>query len=469
MKQAFLITMFFVNICYVMSINNEAIKLPKQNKIEHTFSGDLTETKSFHLIFTKHRKTKEFQVFSYLYDGVEITKIGVLNSKYSYSLISFHFNENIFSLLMKYKIKKESFIKRIDINIETSEIVENKPLSHKHFETSIRKANKSILIYKSEKELLIKQYTESEEVQENTINLELNNGELKRFFKDQNISSVNTDEFIANGSTSKLRVYLINNKIVFTKENQEENQTSVVSVSLEDIKDKYVYKKFDNKGEKLKKSTSFLNGKRLYQLAVSKNSGYIKIWDIDSKEELNHITLNEGLSFLLKDTHLFVGITNYLKQSSKNKYIPTITINKTENELLRLRVDYVDITYSYGYDWWWHHQQFMMHMQMQQQQMMNSVPNFGPSFLGNDFHFNNYSISKINRHFVLLIDQDSKVSNNVLPKTVYKNVNKEIYIDRVEDVSDYKHVSSCFLKESFRYIVYSKRLKSFVIKTDKLE
>jgi len=470
-KIAMLVMMLFLNIGFANLIEDELIKLPDHFKVENTFSGDLPDNKSFHLIFAKNKNTKRFEIFSYLYDGDKVIEMGVIKNKHSYSLVSFHSNGNMLSLLLNYKIKKENFIRKIELNIESKEISESKAFGHKDFETSFRKVDRSILIYKSKTDLLIRQFKGSEEAQEKNINISIEGTSIKRYFKDQYISSINTDEFVDNGSTLKLKVYLIEDDLVFTKEDQKGNQTSVLIFSLNNDNDPFRNSFSNTNAIKFKKSTSYVFDNKLYQLAISKDKGTIKVWDIYTNRVLSEIALQESLGKYVKSKENFKGITDYLKQAAKKKYIPTIAVNKTIAGIGLVRIDYVDITYSYNYNWWWHHHQFMMWQQQQmhfQNNMMNSVPNFGPS-LSNNYILDLYKFESDDRYFELLIDGKGSIANNDNTETVYSDLNKEEYIDKLEDIDDFKYESSCFLKDSFRFIAYSKVRKGFVFQTNELK
>jgi len=467
LKITILLLVFFLNKSYA----NEIIKLPKHFKVESTFSGDLPDNKSFHLIFTKNTNTKNFEVFSYIYDGVKSEKLNTFVSEKPYGIVSFHYDNDIISLVLSYKIKKDYFVKRIGINTVTKAIEETEALPHDDLLTSIRNKKSSTLIYKTKEEFIIRQFFGNLPLKKYKLEIKDKEHEIKKFFKDNNVSSINTNEFVSNGATSKVRVYSIGDKLIFTKENDSDNKTETLEVLFDKDNLKTSFKTFINTGEKkYKRNTSFIMDNRLYHLGVSKEEGSIKIWDISSKKTLNEISINDALISKSTTSKDFEGFEIFLKQASRKKHNPTITVNKTENNNFLLRVDYVDVLYSYHYNWWWHHHMMMqMHQQMHMQNMMNSAPSFGPAF-SDDYIFENYTLREENHHFELLIDE----SGNMLPKdkrtdTIYKEIDKEEYIDTLDDVKGIKHESSCFLEDSFRYIAYSKSFDGFVFKTNKLK
>ena len=458
-KIIFLAMLFFVNKSYA---NNE-IKLPKQYKIENTFSGKLAEKNSFHLIFTKNTNTKSYEVFTYLFDGNKTQKITSIVSDRPYEISSYFYNDDIISLLLNYKVKKKYFILRIDINTTTKEINKSQELLHKDFMTSLVSKNKAIYIYKNKKEFIVRQYNVAKEVIESKLNIDSANGYIRDFFEDNRARFIDTNEFVANGSTASVRAYYFKEKIFFTK--QIDTKTEVLQISLNGGKlvtsKNFVINTTDGG---FKKNTSFLFEDKLYQLGINKNLGIIKISNFKNGSELQTISINDALLTHAQTGVDFDGILNFLKQTAKNKYIPTITINETTSGNLLLRIDYVDTSYSYN-NWWMYHQ---MQMQMQMQNAMNSAPHFGPSVTNQNI-YDNIVLTNQKHFFQVLID----TTGNVLPMqtffTKHKEINKKEYTQTIEKIPGFKFVSSCFLKNSFHYIGFFKKTRTFVIKENPLK
>jgi len=458
----------FVHISYA----NDVIKLPKHFKTENTFSGDLSATNSFHLVFSKNKKNKMYSVHSFLFDGENVIKLTPFENKKSYSLLSFHKKNDVLSLLLTYKIKKDNYLQRVDINTTTKEITKKEPALHKDFVTVIRDDNRSIVIYKSDEDFSIFQYNGTDNVLKSTLKLDKENKAYDDFFEGKKIDAVKTNEFVANGSTLNSRVYLDNSDLIFTKENTKDNYTEVVKVSLNDKELKRSeIKKYDNKreGKAYKKFTSFYQNNKIFQFGNDKKEANIKIYNTNNSNNTD-IKIDDSLVSKIKGNDSFSGIESFLKQAGKNKHNTTITVNPTKNNKLKVRVDYVDITYSYHYNWWWHHHQFMMWQQ--QNMIMNNVRSSIPSGFGprqpNDLYFNSYIIKKEKRYFELLLNTNNEILNEELPDNIYKEIDKKEFIDKLENMKDIKHESSCFLKNSYRYIGYSKKLKGFIIQTNKI-
>jgi hypothetical protein len=486
MKRGFIliIVFAFTSLTNANNIIFNEIVIPKNYKTENTFSGDLSDTDSFHLIFTKNKKTKTYKVFSYLFNGNTTTELPSLLNEKSCEVVSFHKKNNILSLLLSYKIKKKFFIRKVDYNLKTKKKIDSEVTSHDDFVTSIRESDKSILIYKTDDVFRVSTYSGNEASFDKELSLEQNE-DIKNFLKKQSVTSIKTDEFVANGATNTVRLYYEDNTLFFTRDSDDPLAVNVIGISLNnkktnvtqllklDLNNENLVPEiltFENaNGKKFKKATSFFTKDKLFQLALSKKQGFINIADVNTGKVLNNIPLNESMSKFTKGNSEFQGIEKFLKNAGKNKYNATITANKTKSNKIRLRVDYVDISYNYNYNWWWHHQMMFQHQQMMMQQnIQRSIPSgFGPR-VPDDTYFENATITKEKRHFELLIDIEGNLLNEDLPEALYKEIDKKNYIKKLDENTKLKHVSSCFLKNSFRNISYNKKTKSFTINSRNL-
>ncbi len=468
-----IVVLFFTTILFANEELKNKIKLEKYYKIKNTFSGNLSENSSFHLIFAKNKKTKKQEVFTYVFDGNKIEKLPEIIHTKPFSIVSFHQENNILTLLLSYDKKKTAYLKKVDIDIVNKQHVISEEIPHEDFITSFREKNRSVLIYKTEDALLFKNFISLNKTKESVYNFTGKKDPIKKFFKDNSITALKTNEFVANGATTSLKAYLNKNEIIFTKDNLKKKTTSLFRISMEKevIEQPEIFSFLNqSSSKKFKKHTSYFSNKKLFLLSLHKKNGRIKIYDSRNKELLNTIDLNESLISKIKSNSNFTGVKEFLKNASRNKYEPTITVNKTKTDKIKIRVDYVDASYNYHYNWWWHHHQFMMWQnQMHMQNMNFSAPSgFGPS-QPNEKIFNGAVTNKKERFFELLINNKGLVSEESLPESFYKEINKNKYIDELEEKTLLKHKSSCFLKDSFRYIFYSRKNKEFLIKTKLLE
>ena len=231
----------------------------------------------------------------------------IKNNK-AYSVISFHEQNNILTLLLSFKKKRDNFLRKVNINLTTKEVVEGSIINHNDYITSFRENNRSVLIYKTDNKLLIKEYTGTENVNSSNYEFTSKKDVIKEYLKNSSLVPIKTNEFVSNGSTSNLKGYLNNTSITLTKENQSKNETKVLELNFNKNKlEVSKIKKFKNSNgnKKFKKSTSYISKNQLFQLGVSKKSGTIKISDISSEKNLNAISLDASLLLILKETQNF--------------------------------------------------------------------------------------------------------------------------------------------------------------------
>ena len=468
----FVILLFTITL-FAIENPKTNIKLDKHYKIENTFSGDLSNENSFHLIFTKNKKSKKFDVFTYIFDGTSVTELKPIESKKKLSVVSFHKKNNTLSLLLSYKNKGKKFLKEYTVDTTNNEIIASEAMNHEDFVASFREKNRSVLIYKTDETLVFKNFTSLQTVKTATYTFSKKDDYIKEYFEDESVEAVKTDEFVANGAIGTLRSYLKGDDIFFTKENQKKNTTALLKLSLnsERIEGNNI-KIFTNKNNKkrFKKHTSYYNNDHLFLLGLNKKTGTIRIFDTNTSKELSSITIDSSIKEYIKADSKFSGIEKFLKKAGKNRFNPTITVNKTTTENLKVRIDYVDKDYNYHYNWWWHHHQFMMwqnHMQMQQ--INFSRPGgFGPS-QPSELPFYLAKEQKQKRFFEIIIDSNGLLNNEANFETTFKDIDKKKHIDNLENKKKIKHKSSCFLDNSFRYIGYNKRQKIFFFKTETLK
>ncbi len=461
----FVLVSLFTSICFANTIVNNTIKLPKEFKVLNTFSGEISDTKSFHLILSKNRKNNNYSIHSYTFENSTIKELKVIENDQLYSVVSFHKEKNILTILFSYTKKGKEYLQKVNINFITNTFSKEKATSHKNFEASFKEKNRSVLLYKHKNELICEQYIGSDKKINSKYNFEKYNDKIKVILRDEAVSTINTDEYVKNGSVNSLNAYLKNDQIYFTKYNKYKKTTSVLKINIKDsiLKPLVIDIKNYNKVKLFKKNRSFFYGNKLFYLGLNKKEGVIKITDITNKKTLNTILIDSSLNSKIKGNESFEGIEKFLKNAGKNKYIPTITVNKAVHNTLIIRVDYVDQTYSYNNNWWFFNQQMQFH-----NQMLRAPGGFGPNSQM-EYYFNNATTNKENRFFEMLVDQNGILLDKELTKTVYKQIDKKKHREKLKETIDISKESSCFLKNSFRYIGYSKKLKEFVIQTNTLK
>ena len=472
LKKTFLVVLTFMSTTvFANEIFTQSIKLDKHYKVENTFSGDLFENTSFHFIFTKNKKTKKKEILGYIYNGNSVEKLESF-SNYNYlSVTSFHNTKSHLIVLFSYEEDHSRYLKKVVYDLNSKKISENITLTNERFEGSFRTKDRSVLIYKIKDTLKTRSFNGTNKVEVSKYVFSNKKDPVKKYLKESIINTIKTDEFVANGSTFELKAYLDGNKIIFTKDDSSKNQCSVLTISLDNNKitpSKIL--EFENKNgdKRYKKSISYYNNDHLFFLSLGKKSGAIKIFNISKNEEVNNFVLNADLDSKILKNEDFKGVEDFLKNASKNKFKPTITVNKTKSDKIRIRVDYVDVNYGYHNDWWWHHQQFMRWQnQFHMQQMRVNLPSgFGP----NPTEYVDIPLLNTQkRYFEFTLDINGKINQEDSSETIYKEIDKKQYIETLEEIKNIKHESSCFLKDSFRYIGYSNKRKEFIFQTNKIK
>ena len=126
------------------SKKSNSITLDDKYKVETTFSGNFKNESSFHLIVAKNKDTKNFEIIPYIYqqDAFKNLKSIVFDSEPS--LVSFHSNDAVISLITSHKKGKDEVFSVYDINSETGETQKSKDISSKDFKAVSRNPNNNL-------------------------------------------------------------------------------------------------------------------------------------------------------------------------------------------------------------------------------------------------------------------------------------------------------------------------------------
>ncbi|SDX16790.1 hypothetical protein SAMN05444411_103254 [Lutibacter oricola] len=455
--------------------NNIEFTPSKNQKIEGTFSGDISKKQSVHLIFANNKTSKTYEVIPFYMDEMDkIVQLENINFKKSPGIVSYHLSKNTLTLILSEKEKKTSqFYHIIDYNLENLTKT-SKKIEKKDEDFTIRQPKCTYIVNTQKTYLNIQRIDNSNTINQHQVT-PTNSEKFKEIFKNNSPDVVNTNEFVKNGSINNLQSYLENNKLRFIKLNNKTNTVNSISINLED----YSYKFNDFENNDLidnKDSNSFIHDQKLFSILVSKKDALLKINDLDKGKELLKKSLLNEIKSIDKSK-----IENIIKKASKGKNKPTITINKSINNKMVVNVDYVDArVYNYHFNWWFHHwmwQQQQWHTQqmmnmMQNQinintqnfQRMKSFSSFGPNVF--DYGDSMYT-SSIKKSITFVLDSGLKINKNASTKTKFKEIDRDKYLNPLKENTKLRHITASFQKDSFRYIYYSKTLKKFYIKTSK--
>tara|TARA_R110001583_G_scaffold145635_2_gene297594 strand:- start:25508 stop:26860 length:1353 start_codon:yes stop_codon:yes gene_type:complete len=441
-------------------------KLQKHQKIEGTFSGDINQKQSVQLIIVKNTVSKLFEIIPFYFDkDNNSTQFDLITFEKSPSIISYHFNNNNLTLLATQKIKNKTQLVILDLDLTTKKHTSKIIDDFKDAKAIFRLENKTIFVHKTVSSLKITEVINSVNQKKNKIIIDSQNFQQFRSLFEEIPDIVNTNEYVKNGSTNKFQGYYYENNLIFTKINKKNTEVNSITTDLNNYSFK-LNRISLNDLEGVKDLNTFLYNNKLYTMLVSKNNAHLKIIDINNSEE----KFSKSLNTELKNHFNNDDLENFIKQASKKRNKPTITVNETIENKLVLNIDYVDTTvYNYNYNWWFHHwmwQQQQWHMQQSMQQIKVNIPSFGPNTIG----FENVlsDTEKTNKSIKLVLDTSFKINKEATTQTIKKEIDKEKYLDDLKENKSLKHITASFQENSIRYIYYSKKLKTFIIKTSNL-
>lgn len=466
MKFLFFSILFILTNLNPNPTSDPTLTLARHYKVESTFSGNTEGEKSFHLIIAKNNKTKSYEIIPVEFKNNTLSSYESIHFDKKPSIVSFHNNGNMVSLITSVKAKKHNQFNVIDIDLTSGENFMSENISAEDFKAVIRKPNTNLLVFSNKKEIKIINAVSANSIKTITAIPDKNNKYIFNELKDSSLDAVNKDEFVINGSINKIRAYSEGEELIITHENIKQGSTTVAKIALDKGAQvgvaERVYLVKSNK--KSKKSTSFVDGQKLYQLKLNKEAGDINVFDFKTD---NQSSLSLEDSQVSKKSKGFTSIEDFLKKSSKSINEPTVSVNKSKSGNVVLRADYVNRnTYNYSYNWWWHHhwmmQQQMWHHQQMMRQAQQNIPKFGPSPEIYD-EIAMVTAKADHHYFEIVLTPEVEVVSNSSEETVHKYIDKKKYVEELDKNKSIKHASSLFVGETFRYFAFDNRKNVFKI------
>ncbi|WP_299440369.1 hypothetical protein [uncultured Aquimarina sp.] len=451
--------------------------LNKGQKVKSTYSGDIDQKSSIHLIIYKDKNRKEYGIKPFFIDeNNKIIELNDINFSSEPTILSYHKNEETLTLIASEdtKLKLGIFTKKltiIDVNINTKESKIKVLPKFKLPKVTVRLPEKSILLnyIVEEKRIDITNIVNGDNIIQTPFNVSEDYGIFKRIFSSQP-KFINTNEYIENGAIDDTKVYYDKGLLYF--DYIRRNNQSILSLVLNPVQSNSLqFQIIDNLDiEKIKNLNSFYHKGNLFLMIKTKKSTILSVVDIKTG----------SIKFKKPIQGNFIGYFNdeNLRLIDKairiQRHKPTITINKSVEGLNVLRLSYVDkTTYNYHNNWWFHHQMFqnMMHQQQEfmRQQNFNRMPSFGPNNETFDLYNTEVpSIIKENEFIKIVFDNNLNPIKNASVKTVKEYIDKNLYLEPFKDQKGIKHFTAAFSTESIRTIHYSKKSKKFIIETSSL-
>lgn len=469
--------LFSILLCAFLwlPVKDNKVKLDKKYKVQGTFSGNTSGENSFHLILAKNKEDKTFEVLPYSYEGESLNAIAPVVFDEEVHIVSFHNNDDVLTLITQKKIKRDTFLNIVDVNLSTGEHEVSAPIDAEHFKTVLRTKDQNYLVFAKFNQLIIKEVISAADIKETELLSNLENEDFLKRLSEQGIDALNQEGFTTNGSIKDYRLYKNDDQIIITKDSNKSHKTRVLKINLDEKEEANgaitTYESKDGM-EKVKKETSYFLDNKIYQLKVSKKDAVINIFNLDNEKSEN---INLSSSRMMEVVSNKESLSNFSKQATKSKNQPTITVNPTTSNALKVRLDYVNVNeYSYQNNWWWHHQWMMQNMmwqqQMMQQQMMrnvqNSLPRFGPN--PPEVFIPVKASASSNSYVEFAIDPRNQLldAKDLIP--IHKDIDKKKYIDKLEAKTYLKTASTVFTDNAFRYFAYNKNFKSFEVREELL-
>lgn len=466
-KFILLYILFNISFFKIKSQNTNQILISDNYKVKESFSSDLFGTSSFHIITTQNKTTKDFDLLIYKYDNHKITKLSTITTYRLPTILSFHKSKNTLTLLVSHNFKSEDFFTVYDIDLITGDYKNSKSYSNSFSTALYREKDKTILLngeFNYLKATIIKKHNDIKTIElgEEVFTKDI----LKNYFRrNGRIVVINQNEFVQNGSITATQSYFKEDKLLITNNfiAIDNVKRSFVTNILEFDLNKAKLNERSIKGKTFKRvlsANSYILDNLIVQFCTSYNKGNLRVYNYDKSELLSEYNL-EDLNSVISKGKDFTSISNFIRKSNNDIFMPTVTLNKTIDDNYLVTVSYVKKDYVYYNNWWWY--KGFIRGYLRYNTPHNNHIRFGSNKMSNL----ELTKKKKERFFTLVINSEGKIVEKN-ENTVFKNIDKRFLIDELEDDKKLKFTSGCLINNQiFRYIYYNKKNKTFSIKNEK--
>jgi hypothetical protein len=468
---------FFI-LVLISSVPNKEIRLEKTQKVLSTFSGNINENSSFHLILTKNLKANKHNILAYIFEEEGISEMPVIEFDNKFDFMSFHTNGDVITLITKTKIGKQTSIDVIDIDISNGKVTRSDQIFNtEDLKTVVRAENKNVLLYANEFEMSTVTIHSANDFKESFVIKNKDNKDFITRLAEKTIDAIKTTEYTNDGSVNEFKAYLTDDELLVTQDDQFSGQINILKMPTTVDGQQFInLQTFTQDSDKrYRKNSSYINDNKLFQLRVGKTNVDLNIFDLEnSAVKTIDLTTSQVQEFSSdKEATL-----NYQKEALKRRNQPTITVNTAANSSYSLKFNFENKdAYRYYDNWWLHHDwmwnQHLMHDQMiqqQQRQMMNNLPKFGPNSNEPEYLlYTNTESKKKNSSFEIGVNSNADILPASELQTVFKEIDKKSYIEKLEEDTYLRHTSSTFTDSTCIYITYNRKTKTFIIKSELLD
>jgi hypothetical protein len=471
----YFLSFLFLLVASVTQANEKIIfKLNDNQKVESSFSADIDQESSIHLLVFKDNALSKFGIKPFYIDEYEeVNELEIIYFKKAPKIVSFHLakEDGILSLLTTPQKSKGKSLDIFDFNVVSGDVIKDSMYFNDEYIT-VRLPEKTILISNEEdnNKLKITTVNNSRDAYDVTYSFE---GENLKFYKaifQSNPDVININEFVENGSVKRSKLYIQDDHLIFDYKTDDSYKVMSLSYLFEE---EPICHEIKIEGlENVKDVGTYIFDHNSFLFINTKEDIHLWSYDTESGENL----MKENLNLKLKELVTEQSLENLIKKSKRGRFALTGTVNATSNQDMLVTIDYVDTRdYQYNYNWWFHHwfmQQQMM-MQMQQQQMinqmnrqLNTMNSFGGPHPGSeDLTYNSVkpmiTVEDNSIHFMIDRNFEIKSTNEGVP--IRKKIYKEKIIDKLNTMPRIKHSSIAFTQNSARYIYFSKKDDCFLM------
>ncbi|TDP60135.1 hypothetical protein [Flavobacterium dankookense] len=459
--------LLFMSVQLSSAVELFSYKLNENEKLEGNFSLVVNDKETCHFLFIKNTESKKYIVKSCILSSErKIKQLDDLVLEVEPNFYTSHTNGDVLTV-SSYDEKKE-MLTVIDFNMATGKS-NFQNLNNFKPDLYFNQNNRSILVNLGKNDVYVQVITNTKSTEKKVFNIP--ESIIKDYKNIKNgrypIEGINQSEFVKNGSINKSRAYLGADNLYFTT-SKDDSQTGVLKFDLNTdvVKSQSIDYNFNS--PYIDRNT-FIFDEKLYVSSLSANDVVIKSFNLLNNSENGKLSVMNDLSNIVDNT----VVQDYFSQTKLANLKTTITVNKTIDNLYKIRIDRVNkFAYMYNYNWWWQHQFMRMQMQMMQMNQIRSLSmpgGFGPSAA--DFDDDLIMISskaKEYNYFEFVVDANFIPQKNSTSETKYKNFEIDELIKEFENNSSIKKFAPAFLKDEMRYIYQNNKTKEIIIDFKKI-
>ncbi|WP_423819066.1 hypothetical protein V5739_16410 [Salinimicrobium sp. TIG7-5_MAKvit] len=212
------------------------IRLQEDEKLTGTFSGDIDQQTSVHLLFLKNKKDDHYIVKPFFIDAHRnITALETSVFKEEPSVVSYHLKDDMLTLLLQQGKRKEQNLEILEFNTLNGDVQQFTVANFKEPYLLLRTKEKTFLLNKEDDQVEVVTILGAGEPQKTTLNLtNVSKETIEKLFKEKP-ETINTEEFVEHGSILPSKLYYSGDKLVFDYKSEEEYFILTVDPASGDI------------------------------------------------------------------------------------------------------------------------------------------------------------------------------------------------------------------------------------------